>query len=337
MKTRMSSQVALSYDTPRRKDIGNTHITPHMMLHMETNYAALSRVICIANGKGGVSKTSVTANVAGLTAAAGFSVLVVDLDPQGDLADDLGYFKNSDDDQGRGLANALLTESPAPITLKNVRSNLDVITGGVALADVSGALLSRMTRGNVSFDLLAKVLAPIAGEYDVILIDTPPVDTTLQRLALGAARWLLIPTKSDASSIRGRERIAQQASATVTDEHRIDLLGILLTGSTTSATRVRAGAEADIRALLGDDALLFGTTIRASEAVAREGRDQGLLVHELAEKVEGQEPFWKALRDGKPSERLPGSAPALAGDYVLATDEIIKRINELEDEERGAA
>ena len=307
------------------------------MLHMETNYAALSRVICIANGKGGVSKTSVTANVAGLTAAAGFSVLVVDLDPQGDLADDLGYFKNSDDDQGRGLANALLTESPAPITLKNVRTNLDVITGGVALADVSGALLSRMTRGNVSFDLLAKILAPIAGEYDVILIDTPPVDTTLQRLALGAARWLLIPTKSDASSIRGMERIAQQASATVTDEHRIDLLGILLTGSTTSATRVRAGAEADIRALLGDDALLFGTTIRASEAVAREGRDQGLLVHELAEKVEGQEPFWKALRDGEPSERLPGSAPALAGDYVLATDEIIKRINELEDEERGAA
>ena len=333
----MDSQVAHSYDTPRRWHIRATHIAPHMMLHMETNYAALSRVICIANGKGGVSKTSVTANVAGLTAAASFSVLVVDLDPQGDLADDLGYFKNSDDDQGRGLANALLTESPAPITLKNVRSNLDVITGGVALADVSGALLSRMTRGNVSFDLLAKVLAPIAGEYDVILIDTPPVDTTLQRLALGAARWLLIPTKSDASSIRGMERIAQQAAATVTDEHRIDLLGILLTGSTTSATRVRAGAEADIRALLGDDALLFGTTIRASEAVAREGRDQGLLVHELAEKVEGQEPFWKALRDGKPSARLPGSAPALAGDYVLATDEIIKRINELEDEERGAA
>ena len=333
----MDSQVARSYDTPRRWHIRATHIAPHMMLHMETNYAALSRVICIANGKGGVSKTSVTANVAGLTAAASFSVLVVDLDPQGDLADDLGYFKNSEDDQGRGLANALLTESPAPITLKNVRSNLDVITGGVALADVSGALLSRMTRGNVSFDLLAKVLAPIAGEYDVILIDTPPVDTTLQRLALGAARWLLIPTKSDASSIRGMERIAQQAAATVTDEHRIDLLGILLTGSTTSATRVRAGAEADIRALLGDDALLFGTTIRASEAVAREGRDQGLLVHELAEKVEGQEPFWKALRDGKPSARLPGSAPALAGDYVLATDEIIKRINELEDEERGAA
>ena len=333
----MDCQAVFTYDTPRRRNIGVAHPKPHMMLHMETNYAALSRVICVANGKGGVSKTSVTANVAGLTAAASFSVLVVDLDPQGDLADDLGYFKNSDDDQGRGLANALLTESPAPITIKNVRTNLDVITGGVALADVSGALLSRMTRGNVSFDLLAKVLAPIAGEYDLILIDTPPVDTTLQRLALGAARWLLIPTKSDASSIRGMERIAQQASATVTDEHRIDLLGILLTGSTTSATRVRAGAEADIRALLGDDALLFGTTIRASEAVAREGRDQGLLVHELAEKVEGQEPFWKALRDGKPSARLPGSAPALAGDYVLATDEIIKRINELEDEERGAA
>lgn len=311
--------------------------TIHTIGHMRVSYSALSRVLCIANGKGGVSKTSVTANVAGLTAAAGFSVLIVDLDPQGDLADDLGYFNNSDDDQGRGLVNALLTESPAPITLRGVRPNLDVITGGEALADVAGALLSRMTRGNLSFDLLAKVLAPVAGEYDIILIDTPPVDTTLQRLALGAARWLLIPTKSDASSIRGMQRIAQQASETVSDEHQVDLLGILLTGSNTAATRVRAGAEKDIRSLLGDEALLFSTTIRASEAVAREGRDRGLLVHELAEKVEGQEPFWKALRDGKPTDRLPGSAPALAGDYVLATDEIIKRINQLEDEGRGAA
>ncbi|WP_091564618.1 ParA family protein [Arthrobacter sp. ok362] len=58
--------------------------------------AALSRVIAVINGKGGVFKTSLVANVGGLLAEGGSRVLLVDLDPQGILAEDLGYADQGD-------------------------------------------------------------------------------------------------------------------------------------------------------------------------------------------------------------------------------------------------
>ena len=296
----------------------------------------LSRVLCIANGKGGVFKTSLAANVAGLSAAAGYRTLIVDLDPQGDLSDDLGYFDNDADDHGQHLAGALVTGTAIAPALRAVRPNLDVVTGGVHLADVAGALVSRISRGASTTDLLARALTPIASSYDLVIIDTPPVDTTLQVMALGAARWLLIPTKADASSIRGIQRIAERVADARAGNHAIDILGVVLTGVPIAASRVRAGAIADITSVLGDTAPLLTTVIRSSDAVARECRAEGILAHELAERLEGVEPFWLALRDGHTPQRVPGSAPALADDYVHVTEQVLQRLNELETA-RGAA
>ncbi len=55
--------------------------------------------ILVLNGKGGVGKTSLTANLAGLAALSGWRVLAVDLDPQGNLGRDLGYLGDADDGQ----------------------------------------------------------------------------------------------------------------------------------------------------------------------------------------------------------------------------------------------
>lgn len=296
----------------------------------------LARVICIANGKGGVFKTSLTANIAGLSAAAGYRTLVIDLDPQGDLSDDLGYFDDEADDHGRGLAAALVTGQQVLPNLREIRPNLDVVTGGVHLSDVAGALVSRISRGASTTDLLAHALAPTAGSYDVIMIDTPPVDTTLQVMALGAARWLLVPTKADASSIRGIQRIAERVADARTGGHQVDILGVVLTGVPTAASRVRGDAIADITAVLGGTAPLLSTVVRSSDAVARECRAEGILAHELAERLEGVEPFWKALRDGHRPQRVPGSAPALADDYVHVTEQVLHRLSKLE-ASRGAA
>ena len=60
----------------------------------------LDNVLLVTNGKGGVGKTSLVANLAGLAVKAGWSVLAVDLDPQGNLARDLGYVDRSDGGQG---------------------------------------------------------------------------------------------------------------------------------------------------------------------------------------------------------------------------------------------
>lgn len=306
------------------------------MLVSSINYAALERVLCIANGKGGVFKTSLAANLAGLAAAASYKTLVIDLDPQGDLSDDLGYFDNEADDHGQALAASLLTGQPLKPTIESVRPNLDVTTGGEHLGDVAGALGSRVSRGASTTDLLAHALAPLGNSYDLIVIDTPPVDTTLQVVALAAARWLLIPTKADASSIRGIQRIAERVVDARTAAHQVEILGVVLTGVPTSASRVRSAATEDIRAVLGDAAPLFSRTVRSSDAVARETRAKGLLAHELAEQLEGVEPFWRALREGHTPQRIPGSAPALADDYVHVTEQVLHRLNELESK-KGAA
>ena len=293
------------------------------------DYDALSRVICVANGKGGVNKTSIVANVGGLAAAGNYRTLLVDLDPQGDLSDDLGYYRDRGDDHGQQLASALLTGTPLTATLRDVRPRLDVVTGGEHLSDVVGGLVARASRGASTTNLLAACLAPLATSYDLVLIDTPPVDVTLQAMALGAARWLVVPTRADASSIRGIRRIAERLGDS-RGQHAIDLLGVVLTGVPISARRVRSDASRDIQTMLGAAAPLLTTTIRSSDAVARATRDEGVLVYELAERVEGAAPFWQALRAGGTPQRVPGSAPALADDYVKLTEELLKRLADLE-------
>lgn len=298
---------------------------------------ALSRVICIATGKGGVFKTSLSANAAGICAAEGYRTLLIDLDPQGDLQDDLGFYDHADLDRGETLAHAIAGVGPLRAVLTDVRPNLDVIPGGDYLADVSGLMVARQARGVGSFDLLAKALAPLAAEYDLVFIDTPPTDDTLQRLALRASRWLVVPTKADASSIRAIQRIAERAAEVSGEDHRLDLLGVALAGVPTAAKRVRQDAAEDIRGMLGDVAPLFDGFIRDSAAAARQARRDGVLLHELAEKVEGAEPFWRSLREGTPVTRLPGTAPDLAADYVRMVEQILQRIASIEETERGVA
>ena len=74
------------------------------------------RVVCVANGKGGMFKTSLAAHVAGLSAAAGYRTLIVDLDPQGDLSDDLGYF-DGDAERGTTRSGGVLPAASLPTAL----------------------------------------------------------------------------------------------------------------------------------------------------------------------------------------------------------------------------
>lgn len=91
----------------------------------------LARVVVVAQGKGGVGKTSLTANVAGLAALAGHRVLAVDLDQQGNLARDLGY----EPGDGERLLQAVVAGQPVPV-VPNVRPGLDVVPGGPATGDL---------------------------------------------------------------------------------------------------------------------------------------------------------------------------------------------------------
>ncbi|MGO8609285.1 ParA family protein, partial [Rhizobium johnstonii] len=84
----------------------------------------LSRVVALINGKGGVGKTSTTANISGQLARANYQVLAVDLDLSGNLKLDLGYVGNPLDDDGKGVVDAVWHGQALPV-IKNVRENLD--------------------------------------------------------------------------------------------------------------------------------------------------------------------------------------------------------------------
>ena len=296
---------------------------------MTIERAALSRVVAIANGKGGVGKTSLATTLAGLAATAGYDILLIDLDPQGNAGEDLGYTGAGTGDEGAGLVAALTAGTPLTVTLPQARQGVDVICGGEHLDDLAGLLLSRHRRGTPVADTLAGPLAAHLAhrEYDLVIIDCPPGEPNLQLLALGAARWLIIPTRGDAASLKGMTRIAQRLVDARTHNPDLELLGVVLFDIASSATRVKREISAEINQALGGVAPLFDSTIRHSIA-ATNSRRRGLLIHEHAADLEG-EPFWQALREGRrPSN--PGSAPALAADYAALAHEILTRINALE-------
>jgi len=106
-----------------------------ILMIMNIDRAQLGRVVAIANGKGGVGKTSLATTLAGLAAKAGYRILLIDLDPQGNVGEDLGYTGAGTGDDGAGLVASLASKTPLVVTLPQTRSGVDVICGGERLDD----------------------------------------------------------------------------------------------------------------------------------------------------------------------------------------------------------
>lgn len=300
----------------------------------QRNAAALTRVVALINSKGGVFKTTLASNIGGLLAASDYKVLLVDLDPQGNIAEDLGYTNTEQDDDGRNLAQALAFGG-ALQPVQDVRPNLDVAPGGAHLEAATAALSSRVAKDPVGAKLaLAMALAPIAHQYDMILLDCPPGDESLQTAAAAAARWLLIPVKSDASSRKGMAGVMSRLNAVLSDNPDLDLLGVVLTGIGRSATKVQRQARGAIaEAFGGSEDVVFDRTVRHSEATALATRERGLLVHELDEFVRNGPKWYEVLRGEATAQVLaPRSSTSVADDLLGVTEELVRRITHAETE-----
>ena len=289
------------------------------------DYRALDRVVVVGNGKGGVGKTAIAANVAGLAARSDYPVLLLDLDPQGNTRDELGIRGSAYDDDGEHLAQTLMHGAKLTVA-RQVRPNLDVVVGGRALSDVASVINGRVATGrDVGSTLAAPLAAYLANTtYDLVVIDSPPGEAALQKAALEAARWLIIPTQSDTASLQGMGEIVGQMVRARVANPALDLLGVALFNESVSSKALRRDVTRDIAGMLDGIAPMFSTIIRTSVA-GKKARRAGQLVHEYSEKLTGEAP-WKALREGrKPAN--PGTAPALAADYLALTSEILTQID----------
>ncbi|WP_454111195.1 ParA family protein [Leifsonia shinshuensis] len=312
------------------------------MTTTEIDRDAFGRVVVIINGKGGVLKTTLASNLGGLLANPDFRVLGIDLDPQGDMGVDLGYRDREIDDKGNGLAAALL--GFAPVKPVQVRPNFDVLIGGPKLHEASAGLVAQAGKNADDAKLaLARAIAPIVANYDLVLIDCPPNDEMLQNAAVAAGRWALVPTKTDKASILGLEAVATRLDTVINVNPSLDLLGVVLAGVGTAQKRgdevilrkAERSAREDIAALFGTtEGIVFDRTIRHSEETGTQSRKAGLLVHELEGRKKDQ-PAWWAVRRGeaRATDLIAGAVGSVAEDLQMIGTELIERIATAEAEE----
>ena len=283
----------------------------------------LEQAVAVINGKGGTGKTSIVANVAGLAAAAGYRVLAVDLDPQGNLSRDLGYSRRAGARPASPLMSAL-ADRAALVPLADVRPNLDVVAGGEDLEDWSALASSWRSRGRQPNSALEVALSSLAATYDLVILDCPPGNRELQLLAAHTARWVLVPVRADEASLDGLVRVATLFEGVAQDNPGLQLLGVVLFGIESRASRVRAAVRAQVAAELGDPLLVLDAEIRHVTAPARDARARGQLVHEYEQDVLAAPMFFAP--GGRDAEPLAASAPGLASDYQQLAREILTRL-----------
>lgn len=271
----------------------------------------IGNAVTVANGKGGVGKTTLVANTAGVLAASGWQTLVVDLDRQGNLQRDLGYRDAAENDAGAALRAALLERAPLSPSLRGVggRSGLDVVCGGRLLDGVAEACRP---------GAVEEALAPLAGEYHLVVVDCPGGGPML-RWALRAVSGVLIPVRADDGSLEGLEVVAQEYQRALAHNPALTVLGVVGFALPTRATRIRARLRRELEEALGGLCPVFDTMVRDSARAAFDMRRHGELAYEYS----------ALAAEGVKGRRFSSSAAGVANDYEQVAAELSARLREV--------
>jgi chromosome partitioning protein len=254
--------------------------------------ATLGQVIAFANQKGGVAKTTTTLNLAVAFKEHGFEVLIVDLDPQGNLTMSQGM----DPDQvERSMYDVLVHSMPVEEVIH--RAEVDVAVSSIDLAGAELALSSMIGRERA----LQKALLPVRNRYDYILIDTPPSLGLLTINALTASDGVIVPVQCEYLSLRGLVQLETTLSMIRENLNPVvEIKGILPTMYDSRTVHSREAVEM-LKENFGD--LVFETRIKKTVRYA-EAPVEGSSVL----KYDSSGPAAKAYRD-LAEEVLNGATP----------------------------
>ncbi len=184
----------------------------------------MTRVIAIANQKGGVAKTTTAINLSACLAELGKRVLLIDLDPQGNATSGLGIAKHK---LTKCIYDVLINDEPIEHVIhKTEQKNLSIVPARIELAGGEIELVSQFSREGK----LKLALEGIISDYEFIFIDCPPSLGILTLNALTAATDVLIPIQCEYYALEGLtllmntlERVRKQLNP------NLNIIGALMT------------------------------------------------------------------------------------------------------------
>jgi chromosome partitioning protein len=245
-----------------------------------------TRVIAIANQKGGVAKTTTVAALAAALAERGRSVLAVDLDPQACLTYSLGFEPDKLDPTVQDVLVGRCAIAEAVV--QDEDESFDLVPSNIDLAGAEAYLLMRTGREYA----LRQALEDLDGTYQLILLDCPPSLGVLTINALTAADEVVIPLQCETLSHRG----VGQLLSTIDDVKRLTNRGLRVTGLLPT--------------------MFDSRTNHAREVLEDVGSRYGLPVLEPA--VRKSVRFAEAPRDGRTIMRFAPSHPGAQAYRALA-------------------
>lgn len=215
----------------------------------------MAHVIAIANQKGGVAKSVSTINIGAVLAMKGYSVLLVDMDPQANCSAGVGVYLSKDAPSIHAVI-ATPDQGLDSIICETSVSNLFIAPSHIDLSESEQYLYSEVGGEKV----LSTAIAMTESKYDYVLIDTPPSLGMLSINAMVAANSVIIPTTAEAYALDGMKALSDLIAKIRTRlQCDVEVLGVLITNYQ-QITKVHSTLRENLSEYWGDR--IFNTVIR---------------------------------------------------------------------------
>ncbi|GAA1703179.1 ParA family protein [Microbacterium sediminicola] len=303
-------------DTPLAREIADLSARRRALESAHVSFEGRRRVFTVSNQKGGVGKTTTTVNLAAAFAHMGATVLVIDLDPQGNASTALGVPHSA---ETPSVYDVLIGERPlAEVVQTSPESpSLRCAPSTIHLAGAEIELVSQVAREKRLSSALSSYLEGAGSDVDIVLIDCPPSLGLLTINAFSAADEVLIPIQCEYYALEGLSQLI--GTVTMIQKHlNPDLvLSTIVLTMYDGRTRLSQQVAEEVRAHFPDQVLaaVIPRAVRVSEAPSF---GQTVLAYD------GQSVGAVAYREAALEIHRRGSAQQ-GGDATVGADESARR------------